>query len=103
MVMTLLPGALPGARWVWSALQLGHLEPHLGRGGEAGAQYLKHTTGFRPCPRHYSSGWSLEAWRELIPRSHRQYVSVKKKDCDFAYDRLLQLQKSMMMMAIALY
>ena len=57
MVMTLLPGALPGARWVWSALQLGHLEPHLGRGGEAGAQYLKHTTGLCPCPRHYSSGW----------------------------------------------
>ena len=38
MVMTLLPGALPGARWVWSALQLGHLEPYLGRGGAAGAQ-----------------------------------------------------------------
>ena len=55
--MTLLPGALPGARWVWPALQLDHLEPHLGRGGEAGAQYLKHTTGLCPCPRHFSSGW----------------------------------------------
>ena len=60
MVMTLLPGALPGARWVWPALQLGHLEPHLGRGGEAGAQYLKHTTGL--CP----SSSSLLIWVEPL-------------------------------------
>ena len=44
----------------------------------------------------------VEAWRELVPRYHRQYVSAKKA-CDFAYDRLLQLQNSMMLMSIALY